>query len=65
MGRTEYALNVNRKTGGFLYQVDCYQTIEEAKTDAATLELESDEVYDIIAIEYDDNDYEIDSYSVL
>ncbi len=65
MGRTEYALNVNRKTGGFLYQVDCYQTIEEAQKDAETLELESDEVYDIIGIDYDDDENEIDSYSVL
>lgn len=66
--REEFALEVRTKgeDSRFLYQIDVLQTIAEAK--ALMLEckndLANDEEFDIRCIEYNDNEEEIDSYSI-
>lgn len=63
----EYALNVRRiSNGDFLYQIDCYQTYEEAaEAEKEPLDNPDKEYYDIVYIEYDENGNEIGSYSVI
>ncbi len=56
----EYALNVkNKTTDEFMYQVDCYPTYEVAKAEADKLNLNDNETYYIVAIDYGEDGNEI------
>lgn len=56
----EYALNVkNKTTDEFMYQVDCYPTYEDAKAEADKLNLNDNETYYIVAIDYGEDGNEI------
>lgn len=54
-----YALNVRKINGGFLYQVNCFETLEEVEAEKETLSLKSDEEISVLCIKYDENGNEI------
>ena len=66
IARTEYAVEVNNKKG-FVRQIEIFQTYEEAENFVKITdeELNEDEYFNIIFIDYDKDDNEIDFGTVL
>ena len=66
IARTEYAVEVNNKKG-FVRQIEIFQTYEEAENFVKITdeELNEDEYFNIIFIDYDKDENEIDFGTVL
>ena len=64
MVEKEYALNVRKIDGGFLYQVDCFETLDEAFECGKKTLLNPGEEFVVVEILYDENEEEISATSV-